>query len=174
MKAWLGGIDRHCVASPEQLHDTPHGLTEQGLMSDRRGLFEKQDQRRLDQDWMTGFDNKDRLAQLRKQITDVEGSLRKAEAAYEAARQRAEATGSLLKLLEALIAAEFDTIDLPGAEQALDSLQLRLRALSDPEGDAEKARLRWAEADRQIKALRQQEGDNDAVKGISTGSSRRL
>jgi uncharacterized protein YPO0396 len=164
LKVWLGGIDRHCVASPEQLHDTPHGLTEQGLMSDRRGLFEKQDQRRLDQDWMTGFDNKDRLAQLRKQITEVEGSLRKAEAAYEAARQRAEATGSLLTLLEALIAAEFDTIDLPGAEQALDSLQLRLHALSDPEGDAEKARLRWAEADRQIKALRQQEGDNDAVK----------
>ncbi|EQD64614.1 hypothetical protein B1A_08774, partial [mine drainage metagenome] len=91
LKAWLGGIDRHCLASPERLRDTPHGLTEQGLMSDRRGLFEKQDQRRLDQDWMTGFDNKDRLAQLRGQITGAEGSLRKAEAAYEAARERAEA-----------------------------------------------------------------------------------
>ena len=164
LKAWLGGIDRHCVASPDQLHDTPHGLTEQGLMSDRRGLFEKQDQRRLDQDWMTGFDNKDRLAELRRQITDVEGSLQKAEAAYAAARERAEATGNLLDLLQALIAAEFDTIDLPGAQQALESLQSRLQALSDPEGDAEKARLRWAEADRQVKELRKQEGDNEAAK----------
>ena len=163
LKAWLGGIDRHCVASPEQLQDTPHGMTEQGLMSDRRGLFEKQDQRRLDQDWMTGFDNKDRLASLRKQIAEVEVSLRQADEAYEAARQRADATGSLLGLLQALIEAEFDTIDLPGAEQALESLQVRLRALSDPEGDAEKARLRWAEADMQVKALRQTQSDNDAV-----------
>ena len=164
LKAWLGGIDRHCVASPEQLHGTQHGLTEQGLMSDRRGLFEKQDQRRLDQDWMTGFDNKDRLAQLRHQITEVEGSLRKAEAAYAAARERAEATGTLLDLLQALIEAQFDTIDLPGAELALESLQSRLQALSDPEGDAEKARLRWADADRQVKEFREQEADNDAAK----------
>ncbi len=164
LKAWLGGIDRHCVASPEQLQDTPHGLTEQGLISDRRGLFEKQDQRRLDQDWMTGFDNKDRLAQLRGQMTAVEDSLRKAESAYEAARARAEATGNLLAQLQALIAAEFDTIDLPGAQQALESLQSRLQALSDPAGDAEKARLRWAQADGQVKKLREQEGDNDAAK----------
>jgi uncharacterized protein YPO0396 len=164
LKAWLGGIDRHCVASPEQLHTTPHGLTEQGLMSDRRGLFEKQDQRRLDQDWMTGFDNKDRLAQLRQQITEAENSLRRAEAAYEAARERAEATGSLLNLLQALIEAQFDTIDLPGAEQTLESLQSRLRALSDPKGDAEQAHLRWAEADGQVKKLREQASDNDAAK----------
>lgn len=164
LKAWLSGIDRHCVASPEQLHDTPHGLTEQGLMSDRRGLFEKQDQRRLDQDWMTGFDNKDRLAQLRHQLAEVESSLRKAEAAYEAARERAEATGSLLDLVQAVIEAQFDTIDLPGAEQTLESLQSRLQALSDPDGDAEQAHLRWAEADGQVKKLREQEGDNEAAK----------
>jgi uncharacterized protein YPO0396 len=164
LKAWLGGIDRHCVASPEQLQETPHGLTEQGLMSDRRGLFEKQDQRRLDQDWMTGFDNKDRLAQLRRQITEVEDSLRKAEAAYETARERADATGTLLDLLQALVEAQFDAIDLPAAEKALESLRSRLQALSDPEGDAEKARLRWAEADGQVKALRERQADNDAAK----------
>jgi uncharacterized protein YPO0396 len=164
LKAWLGGIDRHCVASPEQLQTTPHGLTEQGLMSDRRGLFEKQDQRRLDEDWMTGFDNKDRLAQLRRQIIEAENSLRTAEAAHEAATERAEATGSLLNLLQALIEAQFDTIDLPGAEQILESLQSRLRALSDPEGDAEQAHLRWAAADKRVKKLREQESDNDATK----------
>ncbi|EQD30796.1 hypothetical protein B1A_20230, partial [mine drainage metagenome] len=56
------------------------------------------------------------------------------------------------------------TIDLPGARQALESLQSRLQALSDPEGDAEKAHLRWAEADGQVKKLREQEGDNEAAK----------
>ena len=164
LKAWLGGIDRHCVASPEQLHDTPHGLTERGLMSDRRGLFEKQDQRLLDQDWMTGFDNKDRLAQLRQQITEADGSLQKAEAAYEAAREHAEATGNRLELLQALIKAQFEDIDLPGAEQALESLQSRMHALSDPEGDAERARLRWAKANGQLNELRVQEGENNATR----------
>jgi uncharacterized protein YPO0396 len=62
--------------------------------------------------------------------------------------------------LQALIDAAFDTIDLMGAEQALDSLRLRLQALSDPEGDAEKARIRWAEADGRVRALRDQEGAN--------------
>lgn len=128
LQAWLGRIDRHCVASPEHLHDTPHGLTEQGLMSDRRGLFEKQDQRRLDQDWMTGFDNKDRVASLRKHIAELEISLSQVEEAYEAAKARADETEGLLGLLQALIEAEFAAMDLPGAEQAMES-----RYCSDPQ-----------------------------------------
>src|SRR6185312_15755235 len=64
LKGLLSGQDRHCVDSPETLRNTPHGMTRQGLMSGRSGQFDKQDQKPLDRDWMTGFDNKARLAEL--------------------------------------------------------------------------------------------------------------
>ncbi|MGP1683978.1 MAG: ATP-binding protein, partial [Giesbergeria sp.] len=64
LKKLLAELDRHCVDSAEALRQTPHAMTQQGLMSGRALHFDKQDQKRLDQDWMTGFDNRDRLAQL--------------------------------------------------------------------------------------------------------------
>jgi hypothetical protein len=41
-------------------------------MSGRALHFDKQDHKRLDQDWMTGFDNRDRLAQLAQQIQQAQ------------------------------------------------------------------------------------------------------
>ena len=40
---------------PETLERTPHAMTAQGLMSSQSGYFDKQDQKALDQDWMTGL-----------------------------------------------------------------------------------------------------------------------
>ena len=57
----LASRDLHCVDSPEALRKTEHGLTIEGTTSGRKGRFEKQDHRRLNADWMTGFDNKDQL-----------------------------------------------------------------------------------------------------------------
>jgi uncharacterized protein YPO0396 len=164
LKRLLAGIDRHCVASTDLLQATPHGLTEQGLMSDRRGLFEKQDQRRLDQDWMTGFDNKDRVASVLRQIAALEAALKQSRQAYEAAKQQTDGTEAMLRLLEALIGARFSLIDLPGAERLLASLDVRLKALSEPDSDLEKAHARWETADRQLKDLRAQERANDLAK----------
>jgi uncharacterized protein YPO0396 len=164
LKRLLAGIDRHCVLSPEALRETPHGLTDQGLMSDKRGMFEKQDQRRLDQDWMTGFDNKDRVASLQSQIATVEGDLRRSAREYEQAKQRAEGTAGTLRLLEALIEAQFSAVDLPGAERLLDSLHTRLKLLCDPDSDVEKARVQWEVVDKQLRILREQQRDNDLSK----------
>jgi uncharacterized protein YPO0396 len=164
LKRLLAGIDRHCMASPELLQKTPHGLTEQGLMSDKRGLFEKQDQRRLDQDWMTGFDNKDRVASLLRQIDEMDEAWRQSRQSYEAAQQRADSTEGTLRLLEALLRAEFSAIDLPGAERMLDSLRVRLNVLSDPDSDVEKAKVRWEEAASELRRLRGEERDNDLAK----------
>jgi len=161
LRRLLANIDRHCVPSPEELHRTPHGLTEQGLMSNQRGQFEKQDQRRLDQDWMTGFDNKDRLASIREQIETAQAALQSSGATYDRARKQADTTEGLLRLIETLIAAEFGSVDHPGAERALAALHERLKLLSDPLSDTEKARLQWEEADRDLRALRVQEREND-------------
>ena len=51
----LHGLDRHCVPDVQTLERTPHAMTAQGLMSSQSGHFDKQDQKRLDQDWMTGL-----------------------------------------------------------------------------------------------------------------------
>jgi uncharacterized protein YPO0396 len=164
VKRLLAGIDRHCVLSPEALRETPHGLTDQGLMSDKRGLFEKQDQRRLDQDWMTGFDNNDRVASLQSQIAVVEEAVRRSLREYEQAKQRADSTEGTLRLLEALIEAQFSAIDLPGAERLLDSLHTRLKLLCDPDSDVGKARVQWEAVDQQLRSLREQQRDNDLSK----------
>jgi uncharacterized protein YPO0396 len=164
LRRLLASIDRHCVPSSELLHRTPHGLTEQGLMSNSRGQFEKQDQKRLDQDWMTGFDNKDRMASLSGQIDSAQAMLRDSRAAYEVSKRRAQDTEALLRLVEALLAADFATIDQPGAERALSALQERLEILSEPESDTEKARRQWEEGDGQLKALRAREREVDVAK----------
>ena len=161
LRRLLSGIDRHCVASEGALRQTPHGLTQQGMMSDKRGLFEKQDQRRLDQDWMTGFDNKDRLASLQRQMADLEATLQHSRRQYELAQARAEQTEGTLRLIEALLGVEFSAIDLPGAERTLKSFQVRLDALSHPDSDLERARADCERAESELKQSRQRQREND-------------
>ncbi|MBM0105833.1 hypothetical protein JM946_13920 [Steroidobacter sp. S1-65] len=173
LKRLLSGIDRHCVASEEALRHTPHGMTQQGMMSDKRGLFEKQDKRRLDQDWMTGFDNKDRLASLQRQIKEVEATLQHSRRQYELAQARAEQTEGTLRLLEALLGLEFSAIDLPGAERMLDSFQARLEALSHPDSDLARARADCEQAESELKRRRTEERDN-AVEHAMLADRRKL
>jgi len=166
LKHLLADIDRHCVASPEQLRHTPHGMTEQGLMSGKDRFFEKQDQRSLHSDWMTGFDNKDRLAALRARLKETEVTLIQSRAAYEKAQGEAEATQQNLRLLDRLLELQFSQIDQPGAERELESFRLRLRALSDPDSDAEKARSAWQQVDAQLRHFQQQERDRAVAKEV--------
>lgn len=157
LKRLLSTIDRHCVGSSDELHMTSHGMTVEGAMSDRGGRFEKQDQRSLDQDWYTGFDNKDLLSSLTSQLDEARRELDASRAGYEAARQRADTTGLLLQLIKQLIDLDPAAIDLPAAQDALTSLKNRLRPLSDPAGDTEKARQDWQRATAALKELRAQE-----------------
>ncbi|WP_027588842.1 ATP-binding protein [Pseudomonas sp. RL] len=156
VKALLAGHDRHCVESPEQLRQTHHAMTIQGLMSGKERFFEKQDQRRLDQDWLTGFDNRDRLAALAEQIREAQGQLGPARQALSAARdevRQLEADGSLLKSLEEL---RFETIDLPGAQAQLDSLRAQLTSLTRPDSDVAGVKDELDEAERVRESLERQ------------------
>ncbi|HCG1237947.1 TPA: hypothetical protein NJG33_006098, partial [Pseudomonas aeruginosa] len=71
VKKFLSGIDRHCVGSAEALEGIEHGMTSQGLMSGKAGLFDKQDNVRLDKGWLTGFDNSDQLRELAQQLIEA-------------------------------------------------------------------------------------------------------
>jgi len=165
VKALLADNDRHCVESTEQLRYTPHAMTAQGLMSGKERFFDKQDQKRLDEDWLTGFANRDRLAFLTEQIREVNEQLAPAKLALDAAQgdvRKLEDQASLLQRVEEL---QFEEIDLPGAERQLESLRAQLDTLTRPDSDLAliKAELDEAEAlldslDRQRQQLIEQCG----------------
>jgi uncharacterized protein YPO0396 len=140
LKQLLAGIDRHCTDSPEALRQIPHGMTRQGLMSGRKGYFEKRDNQQLDKGWMTGFNNRDRLAALNTELAETRQQAEALGQQLKAARSRLNETRDQIRLYDALTGIEFDTIDLPSALRELDSLESRLKAITDPDSDVEKAR----------------------------------
>lgn len=156
IKTLLADHDRHCVANPELLRHTPHAMTAQGLMSGKERFFDKQDQKRLDENWFTGFDNRDRLAFLAEQICEINEQLVPAKRALDAAQDtvsQLETQASLLKRLEEL---QFEEIDLPGAEQQLASLQMQLTTLTRPDSDLAMIKVDLDEAEVLRESLDQQ------------------
>ena len=155
-KALLADNDRHCVESPEQLRHTPHAMTAQGLMSGKDRFFDKQDQKRLDEDWLTGFDNRDRLTYLAEQIREVNEQLAPAKLVFDAAQddvRQLETQTSLLKRVEEL---QFEDIDLPGAENQLESLRTQLATLTRPDSDLAMIKVELDEAEALQESLDQQ------------------
>ncbi|WP_284455328.1 ATP-binding protein [Alloalcanivorax xenomutans] len=153
LKALLAGIDRHCVADAEKLRDTPYAMTAQGLMSGKARHFDKQDQRRLDQDWMTGFDNRDRLASLEQDIEETDAGWRESKKALEAARARVGEVKSRMELLRSLAEVHFENIDLPGAERIVADLKQQFEILNDPNSDVGATKLALEEAEELCKRL---------------------
>lgn len=154
MKHLLAGIDRHCVDDIQTLRRTPHAMTVQGLMSGRSGYFDKQDQKPLERDWMTGFDNRDQLARLAQDLAaatklhvESQGEMRKAEEFVETTRQG-------ISLLDRIKDTMFDDIDVLGARAELDQLKQQLKTLTAPASDLEQARIEWEAAKQGTEALR--------------------
>lgn len=146
LKSLLAGIDRHCVDSTDALRHTTHAMTAEGLMSGQSQQFEKQDQKRLSADWMTGFDNRDRLAWLEQAVADAETQL--ASIATEAGKARTElqALQQEKLMLERLVEIRFERIDVNGVDRLLDDLGRQLAALIDPESDTAKLKRQWEQA----------------------------
>ena len=157
LKCLLAAIDRHCVADPERLRTTPHGMTVEGLMSGKRGRFDKQDQRRLDQDWMTGFDNRDRLAQLKTELQQAQDTLRQSENNQRWAENDYNQLERELGLLEKLEQQRFDDIDVPALDRQVTRLQEQLQSIVEADSNTAKARLRWETAENQLEKLRNQD-----------------
>lgn len=155
VKDLLAGIDRHCVDTPEQLRHTPHAMTLQGTMSGKSRFFDKQDQKRLDEDWLTGFDNRDRLAALKQRMTQMQTEHREASAQVASAKAKVTDLSGQANLLSRLNSLDFDAIDLPGAEKKLESLNARLAKLTAPESDTALAKQALEEAERLLDDIEQ-------------------
>lgn len=156
VKAFLADIDRHCVETTEELQRTPHAMTKEGLMSGRTGQFDKQDQKRLSADWMTGFDNRDRLLQLERELAEAARVLANHRKEYDATRDLHRQLTQQLQLLEQLERLEFEKIDVPSAEADLTRWNEQLAQLQAPDSDAARARERWDEAKGERDGVRKQ------------------
>ncbi|MEL5428851.1 ATP-binding protein [Serratia nevei] len=159
VKALLAESDRHCVDSPERLRHTPHAMTVQGLMSGKQRFYDKQDQRRLDEDWLTGFDNRDRLSFLAKEITVLQGQVKTASQEFEFAKGEVSQLQSQEAVFQKIQQIDYDSIDVPGAMRQLEQLRERLDNLTRPDSNASVAKANLEEAqsveselDKQLKA----------------------
>ncbi|MGQ7848316.1 ATP-binding protein [Granulosicoccus sp. 3-233] len=146
LKSLLAGIDRHCVDSPEALRHTTHGMTAEGLMSGQSRQFDKQDQKRLDADWMTGFDNRDRLAWLEQAVKEAESELATRAEQSSEARKALQVLQQESLMLERLGDIRFERIDVEGMERLLNDLGKQLAALVDPASDTARLKEQWDQA----------------------------
>ncbi|HEN3279020.1 TPA: hypothetical protein U5D21_000793 [Yersinia enterocolitica] len=159
IKALLAESDRHCVDSPERLRDTPHAMTVQGLMSGKQRFYDKQDQKCLDENWLTGFDNRDRLSFLAKDIAILQERVKVANMALEYAKGEVRQIQNQETLFQQIQQLAYDSIDVPGAMSQLQQLRERLENLTRPDSDAsvakaklDEARMVESELDEQLKA----------------------
>ena len=162
----IASRDLHCVGSASELERTEHGLTIQGMTSGRRGRFEKQDQRRLSEGWLTGFDNKAQLNSLLEQHREIEALLQKINTRAAEQKNRLNELDKKGVAIERLLSLEFATIDLPGAEAELAGLQARLAGLLDPDSDASKAKAKFDAENSLLSALRQATNDQQVEIGV--------
>ncbi|WP_426305761.1 ATP-binding protein [Acidovorax facilis] len=156
LRQLLSDLDRHCVPDVETLERTPHAMTAQGLMSSKSGHFDKQDQKRLDQDWMTGFDNRDRLAHLlqkRELLTLDHQALEAEKTKILIAQRRAQEQRQLWAALQAL---QHDDLDTAAAAKQLQHKTQQLQALLHPDSDTAQAQKRWDAAQEQTRAAETQ------------------
>jgi uncharacterized protein YPO0396 len=156
LRQLLHGLDRHCVPDVETLERTPHAMTAQGLMSSQSGYFDKQDQKRLDQDWMTGFDNRDRLVHLlqQKELLALDHQALEAQKTQTlSAQRRAQEQRQLWAALQAL---RYEDLDTTAAQTQLQHKEQQLQALLHPDSGTAQAQQRWEDAQTQTRAAEAQ------------------
>ncbi len=152
-KALIADRDRHCVTSTEQLKNTEHAMTIEGTMSGRRGQFEKQDQRSLTSDWMTGFDNKDQLQALALQLQEQNKSVEHWKAQTRTMQLALKEFDVSLTMIDKLLSMSFASIDLPGAQAILQASETRLCDLLAPDSDSSKAKAAYDAEREKLEAL---------------------
>ena len=149
----LAQRDRHCVDSAEALQTIEHGMTIEGTMSGRRGKFEKQDQRRLSDGWITGFDNKDQLKSLTRQLAELKATAKTLQDTYKTNLSKQKSIEQQLALIDRLAETEFSAIDLHGAQSELTTSESRRDSLLDPNSDTSRAKSNYDTANKAFEKL---------------------
>lgn len=153
----LASQDYHCVDDTELLRETEHGLTKEGTMSGRGGRFDKQDQRRLSEGWLTGFDNSDQLNALARELLRAQEVLEKLEPAAKLFLKERNDRAADLRLLEGVIDLEFSEVDVRGTENQLAQASARLEQLRAPNSDTKAAQEAYETSRQETEVLRKLE-----------------
>ncbi len=138
-KHLIASRDLHCVDSSSQLRTTEYALTVEGMMSGKNAKFEKQDQRRLHENWMTGFDNREQLHSFGEELKEI-------HRAIEELRPEAKSHQSQLSLLDGRINFADHLLDLESEH--------RLQSLLDPNSDAARAKNEYDVENAKLRQLK--------------------
>ncbi|MEM6915075.1 MAG: ATP-binding protein [Verrucomicrobiota bacterium] len=142
----LARQDYHCVPDSDTLGGVAHGLTPSGSMSGANGRFDKPDHRRLEEGWMTGFDNRDQLQALARKLIQAKEELATIEPDAQSFLQKKRARETDLRLLDNALALTFDQIDVPGVQSQLNSSKDKLERLLAPDSEASAAKAAYDDA----------------------------
>ncbi len=167
LKRLLAKKDLHCVDSAQALRDTPYGMTREGMISGRRGYYEKRDSTELNRNWMTGFDNRDRLAQLRTQLAELQHELKPAQQQRQQADDHLHRVEAQATQLAALHELRFEQIDVSTVEAEINELESHLEQLLSPASDTEQARRRWEQARAHSEALNERRNQHKVDYGLA-------
>lgn len=155
LKALLHERDRHCVGSAAELERVEHGMTREGTMSGRAGKFDKQDQRRLGEGWVTGFDNSYRLESLRREEVEIMEALKEPMAQHKDVKEKSSEVEDRLRTLLQLEGFEdFGRLDVAGALAGIERINEQIRALESPDSDLAKTRVAFEAKEREVEELR--------------------
>lgn len=153
---FIASIDRHCVESADELRNTPYGLTREGLMSGKRGLFEKQDQRALNRGWITGFDNRSRLGEFEQQLDKTQNQAQNLRQQLEKLKTQQQQYQQQLVLLQTLQKLDFNELDSQSLDTLLLQFENQLEELQNPKSDTAKAQQQWQTARHQLESIQEQ------------------
>jgi uncharacterized protein YPO0396 len=152
-KYLLSTFDLHCVKTTEDLRNTAHALTVQGMMSAKRGFFDKQDQRSIQDNWFTGFDNKDRLTMLQARLDVLKTQQRELAGKQSKAKKQADELSQTIQLLSQAQKIDYAEIDVASVEAELANEQEKLKRLTQPETDMAKAKAALEECEQALRVL---------------------
>lgn len=156
LKRHLAKFDLHCVASTEELDNTPFSMTRQGLMQMDKGRFEKKDLHRIDdrRRWCLGFSNKSRLSILRNDQAELKPRLAETNRLLEKARASLDKITKQEALWHKLSEYHWDEINAPYWQSKTGQFQDEIRALEIAGSDLDKARMRWDSAKQSLTNIR--------------------
>lgn len=149
----LLSIDRHCVESVEDLQSTEHAMTKEGTMSNKKGWFDKQDQRNINENWLTGFDNKDLLKQLEQQLAKLEQDYRQVDQHYQELNVQIKHCRDLKQLLDIFSDIEFENIDIKTGQDDLAKLHYQYNELNSPQSELSQIKIRCEQLTAELKQV---------------------
>ncbi len=148
-----------CVATVEEMQARPFSMTVEGLVHGRKGSFDKDDSKRIDdeREWIIGFSNaakKERLlVRVRKQSDEVSA----ANTHVDSFKTRREELLGRTDAGRRIGELSWEAVDVEGLTQKLRSTEDRIAEILCSGADLEKAEAEWKRCAAEEEKLRREQ-----------------